>query len=155
MYRDTTNVEPQMYDCTNNNWSHWNSNEKLKEHFGSCTGKVFGRFCTKDSYTWNITHNTENTAVWSLKRERRGSPLVQEKYQEEEVYDKRHPYRILIINRVNKPWYWGFTRRKKSIYIKTPVSLQSRFLFYKNSGYHERGSFFLVINQLNAQILVL
>ena len=28
-----------MYDYTNNNWSHWNSNEKLKEKFGSCTGK--------------------------------------------------------------------------------------------------------------------
>ena len=28
MYRDTTNVEPEMYDYTNNNWSHWNSNEK-------------------------------------------------------------------------------------------------------------------------------
>ena len=39
MYRDTTNVEPEMYDCTSNNWSHWNSNEKLKEKFGSCTGK--------------------------------------------------------------------------------------------------------------------
>ena len=22
MYRDTTNVEPEMYDCTGNNWSH-------------------------------------------------------------------------------------------------------------------------------------
>jgi len=22
MYRDTTNVEPEMYDYTNNNWSH-------------------------------------------------------------------------------------------------------------------------------------
>jgi len=33
VYRDTTNVEPQMYDCTSNNWSHWNSNEKLKEKF--------------------------------------------------------------------------------------------------------------------------
>ena len=31
MYRDTTNVEPEMYDYTSNNWSHWNSNEKLKE----------------------------------------------------------------------------------------------------------------------------
>jgi hypothetical protein len=40
----------------NNNWSHWNSNEKLKEKFGSCTRKTFGRFTTKDSYTWNITH---------------------------------------------------------------------------------------------------
>ena len=63
MYRDTTNVEPEMYDCTSNNWSHWNSNEKLKEKFGSCTWKTFDRFTTKDSYTWNITHNTESTAV--------------------------------------------------------------------------------------------
>ena len=39
MYRDATNVEPEMYGCTGNNWSHWNSNEKLKEKFGSCTGK--------------------------------------------------------------------------------------------------------------------
>jgi hypothetical protein len=35
MCRDTTNVEPEMYDYTSNNWSHWNSNEKLKEKFGS------------------------------------------------------------------------------------------------------------------------
>ena len=60
---DTTNVEPEMYDYTNNNWSHWNSNEKLKEKFGSCTRKTFDRFITKDTYTWNITHNTESTAV--------------------------------------------------------------------------------------------
>ena len=33
MYRDTTNVEPEMYDYTSNNWSHWNSSEKLKEKF--------------------------------------------------------------------------------------------------------------------------
>ena len=63
MYRDTTNVEPEMYDYTGNNWSHWNSNEKHKEIFGSCTRKTFDRFITKDSYTWNITHNTESTAV--------------------------------------------------------------------------------------------
>jgi hypothetical protein len=31
MYRDTTNVEPEMYDYTSNNWSHWNSNEMLLE----------------------------------------------------------------------------------------------------------------------------
>ena len=62
MYRDTTNVEPEMYDYTSNNWSHWNSNEKLKGKFGSCTRKTFDRFTTKDSYTWNITHNTESTA---------------------------------------------------------------------------------------------
>ena len=63
MYRDTTNVEPEMYDSTSNNWSHWNSNEKLKEKFGSGTRKTFDRFTTKDSYTWNITHHMESTAV--------------------------------------------------------------------------------------------
>ena len=61
MYRDTTNVE--MYDYTSNNWSHWNSNEKLKEKFGSGTRKTFDRFSTKDSYTWNSTHNAESTAM--------------------------------------------------------------------------------------------
>jgi len=55
MYRGTTKVEPEMYDCTSNNWSNWNSNEKLKEKFGNCTRKKFDRFTTKDSYTWNIT----------------------------------------------------------------------------------------------------
>jgi hypothetical protein len=47
--------------------------------------------------TWNITHNTESTAVWSLKPEWWGSPLIQEKYQEEKACDKRHPYCIIII----------------------------------------------------------
>jgi hypothetical protein len=51
MYRDTANVEPEMYDCTSNNWSRWNSNEELKEKFGNRTGKTFDRFTTKDSYT--------------------------------------------------------------------------------------------------------
>jgi len=60
---NTSNVEPEMYDYTSNNWSHWNSNEKLKEKFGSATRKTFDRFTTKGSYTWNITHNTESTAV--------------------------------------------------------------------------------------------
>ena len=63
MYRDTANVEPEMYDHTSNNWSHWDSKEKLKETFGTCTRKTLNRFTTKDSYTWNITHNTESTAV--------------------------------------------------------------------------------------------
>ena len=49
MYRDTTNVEPEMYNYTSNNWNHWNSNEKLKEKSGSCTRKAFDRFTTKDS----------------------------------------------------------------------------------------------------------
>ena len=63
VYGDTTNVEPEMYGYSNNNWSHWNSNEKLKEKFGNFTRKTFDRFTTKDSCTWNITHNTESTAV--------------------------------------------------------------------------------------------
>ena len=62
MYRDTANVEHEMYDCTSNHWNHCNSKEKLKEKFGKCTRKTFDTFTTKDSYTWNITHNTESTA---------------------------------------------------------------------------------------------
>ena len=97
MCRDTANVEPDMYDYTSNNWSHWNSNETPKEKFLSCTRKTFDRFTKKDSYTWNITHNTESTAVWNLKPERWGSLLVQEKYRAEKACDKRQPYRIIII----------------------------------------------------------
>ena len=92
MYGDTTNVEPEMHGYTSNNWNHWNSNKKLKEKFGNCTRKTFDRFTTEDSYTRNITHNTESTAVWSLKPEQWGSPLVQEKYREEKACDKRQPY---------------------------------------------------------------
>jgi hypothetical protein len=62
-HRDTTNVEPEMHDYTSNNWSHWGCNEKLKEKFGSRTRKTFDRLITKDSYTLNITHNMESTAV--------------------------------------------------------------------------------------------
>ena len=40
-----------------------NNNNKLKAKFGSIARKTFDRFTTKDSYTWNITHNTESTAV--------------------------------------------------------------------------------------------
>jgi len=109
MYRNTTNVEPEVYDYTSNNWSHSNSNEKLKEKFGSCSRKTFNRFTTKDSYTWNITHNMESAAVCSLKRERWGSPLVQEKYEEEEACDKRHPYRIIIIINTHFP-FAGITK---------------------------------------------
>ena len=63
VYRGATNVEPEMYGCTGNNWSHWNINEKLKKNFWNYARKTFDRFTTKDSYTWNITHNTESTAV--------------------------------------------------------------------------------------------
>jgi len=62
-YRNTTNVEPEMYDDTSNNWSHWNSSEEFKEKFGRYTRKTFDRFTIKDSYTGNITHNKESTAA--------------------------------------------------------------------------------------------
>jgi len=50
-------------NSNNNDNNNNNNNEKLKEKFGSGTRKTFDRFTTKDSYTWNITHNTESTAV--------------------------------------------------------------------------------------------
>ena len=35
----------------------------LRKNLEAVPGKKFHRFSTKDSYTWNITHNTESTAV--------------------------------------------------------------------------------------------
>jgi hypothetical protein len=32
MYRDTTNMEYEMYDYTGNNWRQWNSNKSLKKN---------------------------------------------------------------------------------------------------------------------------
>jgi hypothetical protein len=61
----------------------------LSKKSGRCSRKTNDSFTTADSYTWNITHNTESTAVRNLKPERWGSPLVQEKYREEKVSGKR------------------------------------------------------------------
>jgi hypothetical protein len=47
-YRDGTNVEPEMYDFTSYNLSHWNSNEKIKEKSVSHSGKTFDRFTAAD-----------------------------------------------------------------------------------------------------------
>jgi len=33
MYRNTTNVEPEMYDYTSNNWRHRNGNKRFEEKF--------------------------------------------------------------------------------------------------------------------------
>jgi hypothetical protein len=62
-YGDTTNVETEVYDYTSYNWNHWNSNDKIKEKSGSCTRKTFDGFATENSFSWNITHNTESAAV--------------------------------------------------------------------------------------------
>ena len=56
MYRDTTNVEPEMCDYTSNNWSHRNSNGKPKEKFGSRTRKTFDRFTTKKTAILGTSH---------------------------------------------------------------------------------------------------
>jgi hypothetical protein len=66
---------------SNNN----NNTNKLKENSGSYSRKTFDRFTTADSYTWNIAHNTESTAVCKLSPGRWGSPVVQKKFQEEKL----------------------------------------------------------------------
>jgi hypothetical protein len=78
-----------MYGHTGNNWSDRNGNKRFKGNFVSHSSKTFNRVTTKDSCTWNITRNTGSTAVWNLKPERWGSPLVkEEKYQGENACDK-------------------------------------------------------------------
>ena len=47
IYRDKTNVVPEMCDYISNNWSHRNSNKRFKEKLGSRTRKTFDRFTTK------------------------------------------------------------------------------------------------------------
>jgi len=59
MYRDKMNVEHEMNCNTGNIWSHWNSEKRFKE----ILKKMINRCTTKDSYTRNIMHNTESTAV--------------------------------------------------------------------------------------------
>jgi predicted AAA+ superfamily ATPase len=58
MYRDTTNVEHEMYDYTVIRGV-TRIVKRFKEKFGSYTRKTFNRFTTKDSYHRNITHNME------------------------------------------------------------------------------------------------
>jgi len=97
---DTRNVEPEIYYCTGNNWSHWKSNEKRKEKFGNCTRKTFDR-----------------------------SPLVEEKYQEEKACDKRHPYRIImmmmmiIIIIITIYCNWVVTRWQRLFYMHTKYEI--------------------------------
>jgi hypothetical protein len=60
-YRDTANVEPEMYDYTSHNQGQWNSNGKLKEKLGSYTRKTVSRFTAENSDTLNIAHNMERS----------------------------------------------------------------------------------------------
>jgi hypothetical protein len=55
MYRNTTNMEHEIYDHT--------PGKTFNEKFRSHTRKTFNRFATEDSCTWNITHNTESISI--------------------------------------------------------------------------------------------
>ena len=61
--RDTKNVEHEMLDCTGGNWSDRNSKERVKEKFVGHTRETFIIFSTKESCTWDSTHNTVCSAV--------------------------------------------------------------------------------------------
>jgi hypothetical protein len=59
MYRDTVNVEHEMYDYTGNNWSHRNTNKRFKETFGSHNRKIFSRFA-KQTAVLGASHIIRN-----------------------------------------------------------------------------------------------
>jgi predicted Ser/Thr protein kinase len=88
-YRDKTKVEPEMYDYTSNKLSHWNSNGKLKEILENIPEKHTIDSLQKTAIlgTSHIIRNILQCET--LKPERWGSPLVQEKYHEEKACDKR------------------------------------------------------------------
>ena len=86
----SANVEPEMHDYTSNNWSYWILTRSLKKSVKAIPGKHSVDLLQKTaSYTGDITYNMESTAVWNLKPERSGSPLVQEKCQEEKACDQK------------------------------------------------------------------
>ena len=60
VYRDAASVEPEIYDYASNNWSHLNSNEKLKEKFGNYTRKTFDRFTTRCTVIPRLTSERAN-----------------------------------------------------------------------------------------------
>jgi hypothetical protein len=63
MYKDTTNVQNEMYDYASNNCNHRISNKRFIETFVSHNRKTFIILITKNNYAWNITHNADSTAV--------------------------------------------------------------------------------------------
>ena len=81
MYRVTTNVEPEMYDYTSNNWSHWNSSEKLKEKYLEAVPGKHSIDTLQKTAILGTSHIMRK--VLQCEAERWGSPLVQENYQEE------------------------------------------------------------------------
>ena len=63
MHRGKVSVQYELYDCTGKNWSHQNSNERLKEKFGRHTRNTFNKLTTNDSCTWNITQYVEHRSL--------------------------------------------------------------------------------------------
>ena len=61
--RDRTNVEPEMYDHTSNNWSHLNSNTELKEKSASYTRNTFKTFYKRRLYLEYHTHYGKHYSV--------------------------------------------------------------------------------------------
>jgi hypothetical protein len=63
-YRNTTNVEPEMYNYTSYNWSHWNSNENLTKNLEAIPGKHSIHSLQKTAIL-GTSHirNTESTVV--------------------------------------------------------------------------------------------
>ena len=86
-----------MHDYTGNNFSHWNSNKKFKEKFGSHTSKTCNRLATIDSYTWNTTHNTESAVVRKPRPERWGSPWLKSTVKKRHVRRDNNNITILLL----------------------------------------------------------
>jgi hypothetical protein len=62
-HKDSKNTQKQNTKQTKQKQAANNNNNKLKAKFGSVARKTFDSFITKDSFTTNVTRNTESTAV--------------------------------------------------------------------------------------------
>ena len=130
MYRDTTNVEPEMYDYTGNNWSHWNSNEKLKETFESCTGKTFDKSPQKTAIlgTSHIIRKVLQCEAWSVsggdhrwfkRSTRKKRPVTRDIhiYNNNNAHGQQYCYITLKCDPRIAGWRISYKRREKYTHI--------------------------------------
>ena len=97
MYIDTANVEPEMYDCTGNNWSHWSSDEKLKEkNLETVAGKHSIDSLQKTAIlgTAHTIRKVLQCEAWSVSG---GDHCWFNRSAGKKCLWQRHPYRIIII----------------------------------------------------------
>jgi len=87
-----------------------------------------------------------------LKPEQWGSPLVQEKYQEEKACDKRHPYRIIIITIIIIIIIINHTQCITEV-VYIPVDQLSCFLMVKKSNILFHDGFEQLLPQLVCYLL--